>query len=149
MFTITQEQAINMVDIATNKRSNQFNRAIVEMLMRNKCIIMSPDGSIISHGKMHLLFDGAIMDDVIYSFEEGNLPLKKVHPRTYTIPTIDARVKIFRFNIIVEFVSDTYDHAVSNRCGIIKFSHEHIRIFAPYDLWQIKNAQQVKRIANL
>lgn len=149
MFTLTQEQAINMVNIAKNKGLNQFNQALVGMLMRNKCIIMSPDGSIISHNKMHLLFDNAMKNVVIYSFNVSKLPLQKVQPRTYTIPTVDAQVKIFRFNIIVEFVSDTYAHALSNRCGIIKFSPEHIRVFAPYDLWQIKSAQQVKRIANL
>ncbi len=149
MFTITQGQAIGMVNIVTNNKLDRFNEIIVNMLMRNKCIIMSPDGSIISNNKMHLLFNNAMTNDVIYSFGTGNLQLKQIHPRMYTIPTVDTQMETLKFNITVEFVSDTYTHALSNRCGIIKFSPDHIRVFAPYDLWQIKSAQQVRRIASL
>lgn len=142
MFIVTDAQVHANICSANIKHVNVDN--FIDMLKRNLMIIMSSNGSIVENGNIRLLFNTQHKASVLESFTQlGVIILKDPNSSHYFAPAFD----VTGVRLILEFVNDTYAHALSNRCGVINFQPTQIKLLTPFDLFQIKQAQGVKSIA--
>ena len=148
MMIITDAQvymAIRPMAMSTSSALNKFITAIITAFKRNKMILMVDNGSLNINGELRLLFPIEMKQNALIGF--AFLEPLLINHNQYIL---NNNLIIERqFRIRIDFVEDTYHYALQNRCGIIRFNPQQIKVLTPAELFQIKRATGIRHTARL